>query len=85
MNKLAVTAAYLLVICVQSIAIIGLMVHSDQQRSRLSIVQEEASDWEQIASSYRSAAARYAVTSEACLQTVRHYQSSIFQPAEMRK
>ena len=86
MTRPGITATFtLLLICAQFGAIIWLMRAADIQRERLAVMREELVDWEQIAATYRSSAARYAITSEKCQQTMRIYQSSIFQPAEMRK
>ena len=85
MNNRLATAAYLIIICIQCIIIMWFVLQSGHQRTQIATLQEEVTDWEQIAASYRSAAARYALSSEKCLQTMRVYQSSMFQPAEIGK
>lgn len=83
------TAAYLTLICIQFGVIIGFVVHSGRQIAEqdktIDLWRIEAADWEQIANSYKRAASTYALSSEKCLQTVRYYQSSVFQPQEMAK
>ena len=76
---------YLILICVQFAAVILLVVHSREQDRQLTLLQNEAGDWEQISETWKRSAATYAMSSERCLATVRDYQRMVFQPAEMSK
>lgn len=92
MSPRITTAIYLALICIQFAVIIGLVLSSREQESWISklekrnnLMKVEATDWEQIANSYKRAATTYALSSEKCLETVRLYQGSVFQPQEIGK
>lgn len=90
-HRLAI-AAYLAIICIQFGVIIGFMVHfakvemrHEVMRIKLKVAQADATDWEQIATSYKQSSATYALSSERCLAAMRDYHRSMFQPVEMGK
>ena len=86
MTRPGITTTFtLLLICTQFAANIWLMRAVDKQRDRLSVMHEELADWEQIADAWKRSATGFALAHGKCMQTVRTYQSSIFQPVEMNK
>ena len=80
-----VHSIYLAIICIQFGIIVGFVVYCSRQETRIAIMHEELTDWEQIAEMWKRNAVSYALASEGCRKIVRTYQRSIFQPVEMNK
>ncbi len=85
MTYYARAAVYWAFVVVQFAVIIGFMLHSREQDRQLTLLHNEAGDWEQISETWKRSAATYAMSSERCLATVRDYQRMVFQPVEMSK
>ena len=85
MSSYARPAIYWAIIVTQFVAILFFMLHSREQDRQLTLLQNEAGDWEQISETWKRSAATYAISSERCLATVRDYLRMVFQPVEMGK
>ncbi len=76
---------YLILICVQFAAVILVVLHSREQDRQLTLLQNEAGDWEQISETWKHSSITNARAADTCLQTIRTYQRQVFQPQEMSK